>query len=216
MSSPSKKRKLNSGSASKPSSHGLEYFFAKQQKPKKEVTDDVISEPLTETPQAASTLTDEEYARQLQAEFDREASLASQPSVSTTPQPPAQSQSASAPTKPETPKQTSTSAKTLALQSTTSADDGLCESLPLDENPIAFDPQKYLPQLAEQWKSQKDGCAYFLLVRCFVLINGTTSRIKIVDTLVNCLRIIIEGDPHSLLPAVRLRPFHDFRALTPS
>ncbi|KAK5240405.1 hypothetical protein LTR16_010679, partial [Cryomyces antarcticus] len=32
----------------------------------------------------------------------------------------------------------------------------------------------------------------------------TQSRIKIVDTLVNLLRVIIEGDPDSLLPAVWL------------
>jgi DNA ligase-1 len=42
------------------------------------------------------------------------------------------------------------------------------------------------------------------LTRCFILINSTTSRIKIVDTLVNLLRTIIEGDPSSLLPAVWL------------
>jgi len=35
-------------------------------------------------------------------------------------------------------------------------------------------------------------------------VNSTTSRIKIVDTLVNFLRIIIEGSPTSLLPAVWL------------
>lgn len=43
-----------------------------------------------------------------------------------------------------------------------------------------------------------------LLTRCFVLVSGTSSRIKIVDTLVNCLRVIIEADPDSLLPAVWL------------
>ena len=46
------------------------------------------------------------------------------------------------------------------------------------------------------------GATYALLTRCFVLVSGTTSRIKIVDTLVNCLRLLIEGDPDSLLPAV--------------
>jgi DNA ligase 1 len=35
-------------------------------------------------------------------------------------------------------------------------------------------------------------------------VSSTSSRIKIVDTLVNCLRIIIEADPESLLPAVWL------------
>lgn len=35
-----------------------------------------------------------------------------------------------------------------------------------------------------------------------MLVNSTQSRIKIVDTLVNLLRTIIEGDPDSLLPTV--------------
>jgi DNA ligase-1 len=37
-----------------------------------------------------------------------------------------------------------------------------------------------------------------------VLVNSTTSRIRIVDTLVNTIRLLIEGDPPSLLPAVWL------------
>ena len=36
-----------------------------------------------------------------------------------------------------------------------------------------------------------------------MLVNSTQSRIKIVDTLVNLLRVIIEADPKSLLPTVR-------------
>ncbi|KKA28852.1 hypothetical protein TD95_000266 [Thielaviopsis punctulata] len=220
MSNPSKKRKLNAGSESKAPSRGLEYFFAKQQKPKKENSDDVISKPLNSTANDAP-LTDEELARKLQAEFDREANLTSRSSSFAPPNIPAESllvpvaqPDATDPTpsdivapKPaplelETPKPAPN--KTLALQSATNADDKPCESLPLDESPLSFDSQAHLHNLSEQWKSQKDGCSYSLLVRCFVLINGTTSRIRIVDTLVNCLRIIIEGDPSSLLPAVWL------------
>ena len=97
---------------------------------------------------------------------------------------------------------------TLSLQSTTTSKDTLTESIPLDESPLTFDPAQYIPQLKQHWASEGEGegeggsATYALLTRCFVLVSGTTSRIKIVDTLVNCLRLLIEGDPDSLLPAV--------------
>jgi DNA ligase-1 len=59
--------------------------------------------------------------------------------------------------------------------------------------------------LKKQWAQQEGGhITYALLTQGFILINSTQSRIKIVDTLVNLLRTIIEGDPESLLPAVWL------------
>lgn len=94
--------------------------------------------------------------------------------------------------------------KTLTLQSSATAQDGISSTIPFDESILTFDTAQYLPSLKEQWL--KNGChaTYGLLTRCFVLVNSTQSRIKIVDTLVNFLRIIIEGDPESLLPAVRM------------
>ena len=93
---------------------------------------------------------------------------------------------------------------TLSLQSTASEEDIVCSTVPFDENPMTYDPWKYLPDLKTHWAKQGGDASYGLLTRCFVLVNSTQSRIKIVDTLVNFLRTIIEGDPESLLPAVWL------------
>ncbi|KOS17936.1 DNA ligase 3 [Escovopsis weberi] len=84
------------------------------------------------------------------------------------------------------------------------AEDVVTGMIPLDEPPLTFDPSKYVAQLRENWASESGDASYALLVRCFVLVSATTSRIKIVDTLVNCLRVLIESDPSSLLPAVWL------------
>ena len=97
-----------------------------------------------------------------------------------------------------------TKASTLALQSSASAEDAISSAIPFDESPMTFDPSKYLPDLQKHWAIHGGEASYGLLVRCFILVNSTQSRIKIVDTLVNFLRTIIEGDPDSLLPAVWL------------
>lgn len=91
---------------------------------------------------------------------------------------------------------------TLSLQSAASAGDAISSTLPFDMNPLTFDPGKYIPALQKRWATEGGNASYGLLIRCFVLVNSTQSRIKIVDTLVNFLRTIIEGDPESLLPAV--------------
>ncbi|KAH7369831.1 DNA ligase-like protein I [Rhexocercosporidium sp. MPI-PUGE-AT-0058] len=93
---------------------------------------------------------------------------------------------------------------TLSLQSAGSAEDDICSNIPFDESPLTFDPAKYVEALQGHWKSEGGDASYALLTRCFVLVNSTQSRIKIVDTLVNLLRVIIEGDPSSLLPTVWL------------
>ncbi|KAL9632558.1 MAG: hypothetical protein Q9204_003736 [Flavoplaca sp. TL-2023a] len=98
----------------------------------------------------------------------------------------------------------SKSKSTLALQSTASAEDAISSTVPFDESPMTFDPSRYLPDLQKHWATQGGEASYGLLARCFILVNSTQSRIKIVDTLVNFLRTIIEGDPESLLPAVWL------------
>jgi DNA ligase 1 len=92
----------------------------------------------------------------------------------------------------------------LSLQSAGSAEDTISSKIPFDESPLTFDPTKYVPDLQSHWALEGNDASYALLTRCFVLVNSTQSRIKIVDTLVNFLRIIIEGDPSSLLPAVRI------------
>ena len=93
---------------------------------------------------------------------------------------------------------------TLSLQSATAEEDTTSHAIPFDESPLTFDPQKYIPDLKKQWAAEGNAATYAVLTHCFVLVNSTQSRIKIVDTLVNLLRTIIEGDPESLLSAVWL------------
>ena len=93
---------------------------------------------------------------------------------------------------------------TLSLQSTGSAQDSFSFSIPFDESPLTFDPSMYLLDLQKQWAAEGGHAPYALLASCFVIVNSTQSRIKIVDALVNLLRVLIEGDPGSLLPAVWL------------
>ncbi|KAI5466845.1 ATP-dependent DNA ligase [Mariannaea sp. PMI_226] len=217
MSSPSKKRKLNNGSkSSDPAPRGLEYFFSKQ----RQNGTGASSKPDAKTPgdSASSVLTDEELARRLQAEWDqeeREASLARNKPASGESNERNPVREADQVSKPDQPlvlplplaKPSSTQEKstgTLGLQSAGISDDTTSTSIPLDESPLTFQPSQYIPHLQEHWALEGGDASYALLTRCFVLVSGTTSRIKIVDTLVNCLRILIEGDPSSLLPAVWL------------
>ncbi|KAJ8121607.1 hypothetical protein O1611_g10059 [Lasiodiplodia mahajangana] len=231
MPSPAKKRKLNSDSKNSLPSRGLEYFFAKQRdqngshssvKNEKEPTGEAV------TTAQGHEMTDEELARKLQAEWNREeagvsttapqatssASNSKESSGSTTPSQNLQLDKNAlildrAPSELQKLSTAETSSKgrvksTLALQSVVASVDTVSESIPFDENPLTFNPDKYIPQLQEHWASEGGNASYALLTRCFVLVSGTSSRIKIVDTLVNCLRILIQGDPDSLLPAVWL------------
>ncbi|KAI9707563.1 MAG: hypothetical protein M1836_000524 [Candelina mexicana] len=93
---------------------------------------------------------------------------------------------------------------TLSLQSSGTAEDTVSSTIPFDESPLTFSPSTYIPDLQRHWVHEGGDASYALLTRCFVLVNSTQSRIKIVDTLVNLLRVIIEGDPTSLLPTVWL------------
>jgi DNA ligase-1 len=224
MPSPTKKRKLNNGTNSTAPARGLEYFFSKQKqngaesskKPKLEEDNGTSNDVPAE-------MTDEELARKLQAEWDQE--------VANTPHAALQEQTLQLPNKhnvsisrDKSPSPTSTKSKpsislpmtlnkpnpdnkakpTLSLQAAGMAEDIATTMIPFDESPLTFDPAEYVDQLKEHWVSEGGNASYALLTRCFILINGTTSRIKIVDTLVNCLRVLIEGDPTSLLPAVWL------------
>ncbi|CCT67346.1 related to DNA ligase (ATP) [Fusarium fujikuroi] len=225
MPSPTKKRKLNNGTKSSTPARGLEYFFSKQKQNDTESSKNSRTEENAEgiSSDAATELTDEELARKLQAEWDQE--------VANTPQNTLQAQALQLPSKhiesvsrdespspagpkPKPPVTLPTSLNkpgiltstkpTLSLQAAGMAEDTTTTSIALDETPLTFDPSEYLDQLKEHWASEGGNASYALLTRCFILINGTTSRIKIVDTLVNCLRVLIEGDPTSLLPAVWL------------
>ncbi|ATY64279.1 DNA ligase [Cordyceps militaris] len=213
MSNPAKKRKLNNAAKNeKPPSKGLEYFFAKQ---KQNVGSSSAALGSSQPEEADAALTDEELARKLQAEWDKEVTQVNlqeppdvgepavaeltrkvEPGDSTEPHPDVHEQPA--------PVAILGGKKTLALQSAGMSEDGITITLPLDEPPLTFEPSKYVERLKEHWSKDGGNASYALLTRCFVLVSGTASRIKIVDTLVNCLRLLIEGDPGSLLPAVWL------------
>jgi DNA ligase 1 len=228
MASPAKKRKLNPDSKSTIPSKGLEYFFAKQKQnaalkepqssgsaPSSKDTKSSDKElgsvgNVSHSSAEPSQRTDEELARKLQAEWDAESGIASSQNgvkegeasfkskSGTPPSPASKPPSASLPFQPATAK------NTLSLSSVAATEDQASASLPLDESPLTFAPSKYIPRLQESWSTDGGDASYALLTRCFVLVSGTQSRIKIVDTLVNCIRVLIEADPSSLLPAVWL------------
>lgn len=218
MPSPAKKRKLNTGSSKSSGlpSRGLEYFFSKQKQnngPENKASEGKNASP---SPSQDQEMTDEELARKLQAEWDKEAETAARASGSSAEEPAPDTRDSTNTTEAtkkshESPAPATELKKvenrgkgTLLLQSVAASVDTVSESIPFDQSPLTFDPAKYIPQLQEHWASDGGNASYALLTRCFVLINSTSSRIKIVDTLVNCLRVLIEGDPESLLPAVSL------------
>jgi DNA ligase 1 len=212
MPSPAKKRKLDTTpKAGALPSRGLEYFFSKQ---KQNVTskDRTASAASSQLESAKSDMTDEELARKLQAEWDQE--MASDPPTDRDAIPQASkiglevSQDlAGFDAAPENSGPLADAIpipqeNTLSLQSFTTLEDSVSTTIPLDESPLTFDPSSYTQRIQQGWPTEGGGASYALLTRCFVLVNGTTSRIKIVDTLVNFIRVLIESDPSSLLPAV--------------
>lgn len=230
MGPPSKKRKINGDLKSSPSStRSLDFFFGKQ-KEKPPTQPLVISKSALGTVSDAE-LTDEELARKLQAEWDQEVGndqpkedglkKSEQPenqiirqvnhageatfvqSVTTNASGIDEGQEKDDQINPHVTQATLLPIKsTLSLQSTGAAEDTITANIPFDESPLVFDPSKYIDELQKHWAGEGGNATYALLTRCFVLVNGTQSRIKIVDTLVNLLRTIIEGDPSSLLPTV--------------
>jgi DNA ligase-1 len=216
MSSPAKKRKLNSDAKQKSGpARGLEYFFAKQRQNGSSSSAPPIQDGTAQPEQSKQALTDEELARKLQAEWDAEVRGSSGQNtpqhddngVDADAEPVLRPQSS--PPDPELPSpqdpvQRTAVKNTLSLSSVAATEDQTSASIPLDESPLTFTPANHIPQLQASWAAEGGDASYALLTRCFVLVNGTQSRIKIVDTLVNCIRLLIEGDPSSLLPAVWL------------
>ncbi|KAL2752079.1 hypothetical protein ACRALDRAFT_1045257, partial [Sodiomyces alcalophilus JCM 7366] len=209
MSNPAKKRKLNdSRSSSAVPARGLEYFFSKQRRNgASESGGRDSATPVAADDRPAHELADEELARKLQAEWDQEFQNERPVEPGTVALSSRQSSSASSPEKdlPESkPEPLQPERKTLSLSSVANAEDTVSSSIPFDQSPLTFDPSDYTAKLREHWATEDGNASYALLTRCFVLVNGTQSRIKIVDTLVNFIRVLIEADPSSLLPAVWL------------
>lgn len=237
MAPPAKRPKLSNSSKSSPAKQrGLDYFFSKQKggslaKSSQNHQDAQAEDTTTE-------LTDEQFARKLQAQWDEEDAGSSTVAVPrqddigspfvaseqlnddvpiTDTDNAEQRQDNKAGESPNTVSMVTSSfmskdsgssnqalkvKNSLALQSGVSEEDSISSGICFDESPLTFDPHKYIPDLQKQWAGHGGNASYALVIRCFVLVNSTQSRIKIVDTLVNLLRTIIEGDPSSLLPAV--------------
>ena len=240
MSTPSKRRKINNHHSSPLTVGSLDFFFNKQRgenasrKAEENTPFQNLSHGQLGSQEGLSNeieahvLTDEEYARKLQAEWEEQDRVLEAPSLLSTEEPKdeqaikdesvlmtnglfndqnhSSQQHEVASDHASKPPQANGAQKkdTLSLQSATTAEDAVSSTVPFDESPLTFEPSTYLPDLKRHWTAEGGNASYGLLTRCFVLVNSTQSRIKIVDTLVNFLRIIIEGDPESLLPAVWL------------
>jgi len=74
-------------------------------------------------------------------------------------------------------------------------------AIPLDKEPLQFNPVTDA-STASTWSAGRT--PYAFLTHAFILINSTRSRLKIVDCLVNTLRVVTHHDPTSLLPLVWL------------
>ena len=235
MSTPTKRRKTDAYKGPQQPIGSLDSFFAKARHansnganekgdgPGSKVADQLQTDQQGRA-EKGRQVTDEELARQLQEEWDKEGDgrvgkSTADPvitSSTTIPNEPQESKpnrfgaiasvadiKAGSRQSDSGPNRVSASQiKTLSLQSTAQTEDTISFSVPFDENPLTFDPQKYLPALKKYWAVLGNQASYGILTRCFVLVNSTQSRIKIVDTLVNFLRTLIEGNPDSLLPAV--------------
>lgn len=193
MSSPAKKRKRN-GDSSQPT-RSIQSFL------KGQTTEQINLKVPDVTEQ---TLSDEALARKLQAEWNEQENTStptedtkSDTQINTAPS------TLDSPVSPPVPPVISKKS-TLSLQSSAGTEDTISLAIPLDQSPQTFDASQYAAELRSHWATEGGDASYALLTRAFVLANATTSRIKIVDTLVNFLRVLIEGDPSSVLPAVWL------------
>lgn len=222
MSSPAKRRKTTKDDTPSRPTRNLDFFFGlspcslnlrvllTEQKASKQ------EQPPSSPPQShdefktAEELSDEQLARQLQEQFDRE----EQANAAPAPAPASQEDlytvdeekgNANLPQESADSAAQPTQEHTLSLQAATAIEDTVTPIVNFDQSPLTFDPSEYIPALKKQWQAESaTGATYALLTHCFVLVNTTQSRIKIVDNLVNCLRLLIEADPSSLLPMVWL------------
>lgn len=198
MSSPAKKRKRDV-----PPTRSIASFFQGQAAKKAEKTEQSSCSEDTK-----QNLSDEALARKLQSEWNNEETVATPEIV-----PPSEPTAESPP--PEDNREQKKTKGILSLQSSSGTEDTISLSVPFDQSPLTFDSLKYARELKAHWSTEGGNASYALLTRAFILANATTSRIKIVDTLVNFLRVLIEGDPSSVLPAVWLAtnsispPYHE-------
>ncbi|KAL4956826.1 ATP-dependent DNA ligase [Aspergillus filifer] len=206
MSSPAKKRKRDA----QPPTRSIASFFQGQSTKKAENTEQSLP-----AGDAEQTLSDEALARKLQAEWNNEQAAADSVSSADAATVPQTEPAAASPSPENGREQKKPKSGVLSLQSSTGTEDTISLAVPFDQSALVFDASKYAQELKAHWAAEGGNASYALLTRAFVLANATTSRIKIVDTLVNFLRVLIEGDPSSVLSAVWLAtnsispPYHE-------
>ena len=203
MSSPAKKRKRNAPESTPQQTRSIASFFQGQATRKAEQAEQAEDQLDGRDHGTEQTLLDEALARKVQKEWNEEEG----PLASTqNPEPTTTDSTTTTPpiTSIEAPKSKAQKKNTLSLQSSAGTEDTVSLSIPLDQSPLSFDATKYTRELQSHWVAEGGDATYALLTRAFVLANATTSRIRIVNTLVNFLRVLIEGDPSSVLPAVWL------------
>jgi DNA ligase 1 len=209
--SPSKKRKTDST----PVKRGVDYFFKKQveksQQPPSPEQPALFVDSHREDQRRKQEEEDERLARQLQdmegrmevaRRLTKDYEAADKESNGGKEEPTVQEERSL----PE-PKETDIDSKVLPktkLASDNSASMTPLEdiyAIPLDKDPLQFNPATDA-SCAQSWSPGKT--PYAFLTHSFILINSTRSRLKIVDYLVNTLRVVIHHDPQSLLPLVWL------------
>lgn len=199
MSSPAKKRKRDVPVSSPYRNRSIASFFQGQAAKQ---ADNAEQTPSTVSEDTDQTLSDEALARKLQEEWNRQDAAPASDTQAPTGEPFA-TPSNTKDDELEPPNKTQ-KRNTLSLQSSTGTEDTISLAVPFDQSPLTFDSTKCAEELKGHWAATGGDASYALLTRAFVLANATTSRIKIVDTLVNFLRVLIEADPSSVLPAVWL------------
>ncbi|KAJ4300671.1 hypothetical protein N0V90_002758 [Kalmusia sp. IMI 367209] len=174
MPSPAKRRKKNDGSSQPVRS--LDYFFSKQKQdatnpPNVPEVEDSGAEFMANEIQDTSTLTDEELAWKLQAEWNEQDQRASAKAPRSNdlyadPEKPATNgdsgEDVHTSTEPEVGKPLATrptleaSKNTLSLQSAAAAEDTTSANIPFDQSPLEFDPAAYISELQTHWAAERE------------------------------------------------------------
>ncbi|KAK4934259.1 hypothetical protein LTR66_015655, partial [Elasticomyces elasticus] len=225
MESTAKRRKKNNSKPAPIASRKLDFFFGKDTNGATAGTTNAShiqnakTSPSHDIFKSQEPLSDEELARKLQEEWAKEDSRGSSPfkeesnSISLSKEVaynaeaekhPSVAEATSFEDKQSEAEEPKPKANVLGLQTSAAAEDTVTQNILFDQSVLTFKPSDYISQLKKHWAADGGDAGYALLTRCFILINSTTSRLRIVDTLVNCLRLLIEGNPESLLPAVWL------------
>ncbi|KAB8071592.1 ATP-dependent DNA ligase [Aspergillus leporis] len=203
MSSPAKKRKREVPASSPKGNRSIASFF---QGPATKQAEKAEQTPPTVSGDVDQTLSDEALARKLQEEWNQQDAAPASENVRDAGTPTSEPTSALSNLIDDNlePPNKAKKKNTLSLQSSAGTEDNFSLTVPFDQSPLTFDSTKCADELKGHWTLAGGNASYALLTRAFVLANATTSRIKIVDTLVNFLRVLIEADPSSVLPAVWL------------